>query len=410
MNFLLVALGTGGDIRPCIRLGGELRRRGHTVILAGPEHYQELAEAAGLDFASVLSRELYDDALSNPDFWHPRRFFGVVLQGLMVPATRPIVELGLSLPRNQEWRLVSTYLALPATCILQELLDWPRFCLWFAPAGIVSLEATPLICGWEWVTRMPRWIRWLFYRLNEVNIDRLVGPALREVRVGAGLTPAARVLAWMQAGAVHLWLFPRWFAAPAADWPTPGIQTGFLLGDEEALASELEAFLAAGPPPAVVTFGTGQKHGQASFRQAVAACRSLNLRVVVVSPHLPPTAPEADVFQVATAPFGALFARARVVIHHGGVGTAAQALAAGIPQLLVPMAHDQPDNAARLEALGAGLNLGSDGPTDMRTRLGRLLAQESPCARAANGLDLTCEALLAHYPGAPVSGVQLEQS
>src|SRR5213075_3040591 len=54
------------------------------------------------------------------------------------------------------------------------------------------------------------------------------------------------------------------------------------------------------------------------------------------------------------APFKKLFPRCRAVVHHGGVGTTAQALAAGIPQLMLPMAWDQPDNAMRVRRMGAG--------------------------------------------------------
>ena len=54
------------------------------------------------------------------------------------------------------------------------------------------------------------------------------------------------------------------------------------------------------------------------------------------------------------APFSAVLPRAAALVHHGGIGTAAQALAAGRPQLGMPMTFDQPDNAARLERLGVG--------------------------------------------------------
>jgi UDP:flavonoid glycosyltransferase YjiC (YdhE family) len=59
-------------------------------------------------------------------------------------------------------------------------------------------------------------------------------------------------------------------------------------------------------------------------------------------------------------PFAQIFPRCRAVVHHGGIGTAAQALAAGLPQLVVPRAHDQPDNARRLERLGVGARLRYD--------------------------------------------------
>ncbi len=53
-------------------------------------------------------------------------------------------------------------------------------------------------------------------------------------------------------------------------------------------------------------------------------------------------------------PFSKVLPRAAALVHHGGIGTTAQALAAGVPQLVVPFAHDQPDNAARVRRLGVG--------------------------------------------------------
>ena len=64
-------------------------------------------------------------------------------------------------------------------------------------------------------------------------------------------------------------------------------------------------------------------------------------------------------FYAAYAPFSALLPRLSLLIHHGGIGTSAQALAAGIPQTIVPFAHDQFDNAARLRRLGVSSTLAS---------------------------------------------------
>ena len=57
----------------------------------------------------------------------------------------------------------------------------------------------------------------------------------------------------------------------------------------------------------------------------------------------------------AYVPFSRVFPRCAAVVHHGGIGTCGQALAAGVPQLTMPLAFDQPDNATRLERLGVAL-------------------------------------------------------
>jgi UDP:flavonoid glycosyltransferase YjiC (YdhE family) len=78
-----------------------------------------------------------------------------------------------------------------------------------------------------------------------------------------------------------------------------------------------------------------------------------------------------------------VFTRAAAVVHHGGIGTSAQALAAGAPQLVMPMAHDQPDNAARLERLGVAATLAPKKfiGADVAQKLGLLISSEEVCAR-----------------------------
>ncbi len=95
-------------------------------------------------------------------------------------------------------------------------------------------------------------------------------------------------------------------------------------------------------------------HGGRLLAVALDACVALGRRAVVVTPfrdQLPTTLPPGT-RHVAYAPFGALLPRVAALVHHGGIGTSAQALAAGIPQIVAPFAHDQPDNAARLRRLG----------------------------------------------------------
>ena len=97
-------------------------------------------------------------------------------------------------------------------------------------------------------------------------------------------------------------------------------------------------------------------HGHEFFDAAAEACRLLGRRGLLLTrhtEHLPATLPPG-VIHVPYAPFSELLPRCAALVHHGGIGTTAQALAAGVPQLVMPMSHDQPDNAERLRKLGVG--------------------------------------------------------
>ena len=94
--------------------------------------------------------------------------------------------------------------------------------------------------------------------------------------------------------------------------------------------------------------------GRQFFDTAVEVCRRLGRRGILLTrhrAHLPPSLPP-EMVHVEYAPFSELLPRCAAIVHHGGMGTSAQAMAAGIPQLVTPMAHDQLDNAVRMEKLG----------------------------------------------------------
>jgi UDP:flavonoid glycosyltransferase YjiC (YdhE family) len=123
----------------------------------------------------------------------------------------------------------------------------------------------------------------------------------------------------------------------------------------------MRAFCEDGSPPIVFTLGTGMTHAAGFFRTAVAACNALGARGLLLTkyPDVIPTRLPSWVRHCAFAPFRQLLPLCAAVVHHGGVGTTAAALEAGCPQLVLPLAWDQPDNAARVAELGVGVTLGS---------------------------------------------------
>ncbi len=109
----------------------------------------------------------------------------------------------------------------------------------------------------------------------------------------------------------------------------------------------------------VVTAGTANAVSHDFFSAAILACSNIGQRAILVTAdprQLPPTLPDGMI-HAAYAPFAALLPRAAAFIHHGGIGSVSQALRAGVPQLIQPMAFDQFDNASRVVQLGAGREL-----------------------------------------------------
>jgi rhamnosyltransferase subunit B len=154
-----------------------------------------------------------------------------------------------------------------------------------------------------------------------------------------------------------LCLFPDWFGPMQPDWPPQTVHAGFPLWDERTLtpmAAEVEAFLQAGDRPIAFTPGSAMLHGQEFFQAAVEACERLGRRGILLTRHaeqLPKNLP-TSVRHFGFVPLSQLLPRASAIVHHAGIGTVGQGLAAGVPHVSMAMAHDQFDNAARLERLG----------------------------------------------------------
>jgi UDP:flavonoid glycosyltransferase YjiC (YdhE family) len=158
-------------------------------------------------------------------------------------------------------------------------------------------------------------------------------------------------------------MFSSVLANPQPDWPVNVCITGAMMynGEREAvLDPELSAFL-EGPPPVVFTLGTSAVAAAGRFYEVSAAAISrLGLRaVMLVGPYAEnrPARLSDRIHLAEFAPHSMLFARAAAIVHQGGAGTLQQALASGKPMLVVPHAHDQPDNARRAAALGVARTL-----------------------------------------------------
>jgi UDP:flavonoid glycosyltransferase YjiC (YdhE family) len=153
-------------------------------------------------------------------------------------------------------------------------------------------------------------------------------------------------------------LFSRALASKQPDWPPHVVITGSVFyNGPELLPPELDAFLNAGPPPIVFTLGSSAVATAGRFyEESLAAVRRLRVRAVLLTGgferNVPRDAADAETFVIDRAPHQLLFPRAAAVVHPAGAGTLAQALRAGRPMLVVPHAHDQPDNAARVTRLG----------------------------------------------------------
>ncbi len=406
MRFILNPVGSSGDVHPFVGLVRELKRLGHDVTLVAFEPFLELADQAGLGFASIMSTEDFKRLVQHPDLWHPLKGVRFLLRTLgdNMRSTYDVL--------SEVYERGSVIVGHPisfAARVLEEVHDAPGVTIHLAPSTIRSVERLPAVSpGWD-ADRLPTPLkRALVWLVDRLLADPCIEPALNAWRRDLGLPAVSRPFkSWLNSPRRVIGLFPDWFADRPSDWPNTMRLTGFPLFDEapnHELSPELEAFLDRGSPPIVFTPGSANAQATRFFEAAVDATTRLGRRALFLTRYpeqVPHDLPEHTRWE-AYIPLSLVLSRSAALVHHGGVGTLAQGFAAGVPQLVMPMAFDQPDNASRLERLRVGSWLRPHHFTGPRVaaKLARLLDDRgihAACQRwkesiaMATPLEATCD-------------------
>ena len=363
MTILVIAIGSYGDVLPLVRLALELQTRGHHVTFFTNDHFADLVQRAGLDFIALGTAAEYDSLANHPNLWHPRKGWKVIGSASVSDGLGRTYSILRERIVPGKTVMVSTTLGFAAR-LLQETDNIPTATVHLSPGVFHSAYQPPKMPGLP----LPEWLpvsfkRMMWTLLNHAFIDPVVKPRLNRFRQDLGLPPVSHIFHhWLHSPDLVLCLFPEWFAAPQPDWPAQTRMTGFPLFDdahEPTLPSGVQKFLDQGPPPLAFTPGSVNKQGQQFFEEAVKACQLLGRRGILLSLYseqLPPSLPDG-IQHFPYVPLSQLLPQCAALVHHGGIGTCAQALKAGLPQLIQPLAFDQFDNAARVRRLGVGTML-----------------------------------------------------
>jgi UDP:flavonoid glycosyltransferase YjiC (YdhE family) len=408
MRFILTPVGSTGDVNPFVGIGRVLKARGHEVLVVTAGPFGDLVRKAGLTFHETVTVEEYDAVSKHPDLWHPRRGLQVVL-GQVTLRLRQAYEHLETLHRPGRTVLVGHSLSF-STRVFEEVYGVPSATIHLAPSIFRSDFAQPAFAPGLDGSAWPVWVkRSLWWAIDRFMLDPNVIEPLNQWRRELGLPPVTRVFRdWVHSPRRVIGLFPDWFGKPQPDWPVPVRLTGFPLYDDSSqtsLPASLSRFLDNGPPPLLFTPGTANRSASQFFSAAIDATHRLGRRALLLtrySEHLPPLPPTAH--HEPFIPLSHVLPRCTALVSHAGIGTLSQGLAAGIPQLTMPMGFDQPDNATRLQRLGVArwvVPAKFDGDR-VAAALTDLLddSQTAPSCRrwaneirAHNALDETCDLL-----------------
>jgi UDP:flavonoid glycosyltransferase YjiC (YdhE family) len=349
-----------------------------------------------LNFVELGTDEQFRETIKNPDLWHKMRAFKTVF-GMSAELLEQTYDIIRDRYVPGKTIVAASSLSMGAR-IAQEHLGVPLATVHLQPSVIRTVHDVPKLPGLVMPSWFPKWMkRKVWEGGDKWFVDPVAAPPINALRKKLGMSPVSSILGtWWHSPNLIIGMWPEWFGPAQPDWPAQLRLVGFPLYDESGindLSTELDMWLNAGEPPIVFSTPSANVHAAEYFATSVEACTRLNRRGLLLTRHtdqiprnLPPHVRHFDY-----APFKALLPRAAALVHNGGVGTTAQALRAGVPQLIAPLAHDQFDNAWRVERLNVGCQINQ---SRYRTsRVVRILRQmlESTAMKAA------CAKIATHF-------------
>jgi UDP:flavonoid glycosyltransferase YjiC (YdhE family) len=390
-KIVFATIGSLGDLYPCLALAQELQCRGHQVVLASTPSYKYKVESLGIGFHPVRPAWNPTDPEIIRQCEDLRRGPEVLFRNIILPHLKATYEDLLAAATGTDLMIAGELVYAAPLVAEKSGIRWASIIL--SPCSFFSSHGPSLLVNVPWLLHFrkagsPAYRAMLnLCRLTTRHWWRPVRDLRREIGLREQCDPVFRD---KFSPDLVLALFSRCLAQPQPDWPSQTMQPGFIYYDQFKTdfdgSSDLTAFLAAGDPPLVFTLGSTAVHNPGNFYQASAeAAKQLGRRAILLGAKS--KSRNHDILALPYAPYSQIFPHAAAIVHQGGSGTTGQALRAGRPQLIVPYGWDQPDNAARVERLGAGLCLARTAYTvsSAAAKLQQLLSNDLFSINAATG-------------------------
>ncbi|MBE5929221.1 MAG: glycosyltransferase [Lachnospiraceae bacterium] len=345
-NMVIVTHWLDGDVIPFVRIGKELKQRGHDVTLITHCHFEKVAREAGLDFRAWDTPEEYallveemkgnktDNSKENSYSFENSEF----KQRYESNETR-LKEFNIIAEccKRKDTVLLCKNRSSIAAYLVAEKFKLPLATVMMNPAEIESM---------------------LLYEQLEGKNDL---PRLNELRSAVNLSSVGSWLQWESSAKKTFALWPNWYDTASEEWPSKIEAVGFPLekGKEETkkeVPEKFKVWLKKNPNPVVITGGTTKCINDKFYSSSISACGMSGKPTVVLTRYkefLPKKLPD-NVVWYDYLPLDMIMPKLGLIIHHGGMGTLSGALSAGIPQLILPCYVDRPHNANLINKLGVG--------------------------------------------------------
>ncbi|MHA7649723.1 glycosyltransferase [Mycobacterium sp. ML4] len=354
MKFAIVCYGTRGDVEPCAAVALELLRRGHEVRFAAPPNLLSFVESAGISAVPYGpdSRKQQSDEFAR-DFWRMLRTPNTFLRRGADFITKGWAEMSstlTSLARGTDL-ILSSWMYPGIAANVGDYHQIPVAVLNFVPLQVNSRLLPRLPAAVSRSAVSAAW--WMYWRMTERAEEA------QRLELGLPVSPPSRPKRHGDRGSLEIQayddlLFPGLAAEWAGKWPFVGALTMELPTDAD---DEVTSWIAAGKPPIYFGFGSRPVTSPADVIAMIStACAQLGERALICTAENDfPRTPRSDhVKVVRSVNHAAVFPACRAVVHHGGAGTTAASLRAGVPTLILWFTSDQPIFAGAVKRLKVG--------------------------------------------------------
>ena len=364
MRITIMAPGSRGDVQPYVALGAGLRRAGHSVRVVTTKDFASLVTAHGLevwpvdvDIQAAMQTRAAGAAMEGGGLISSFR----KLTEIARVGAHELLQVGMKAADGSDV-IVAGFGGMLVGASIAEKRGLP-----FVQAYNVPLTPTAAFPGvlLPWLSLWPRPIS---HRLSHAFTRQIVWQAARMAGNRArmellGLPPAPWRGAFERGASPRepvLYGFSPSVLPRPADWDARVHVTGYWFADEPdgwVPPQEVVRFLEEGPPPVYIGFGSmSVKEPEATTRLVLDAIAATGRRAIVHAgwAGLAATATPDDVLIVGSVPHAWLLPRVGAIVHHGGAGTTAAAIRAGVPSVVVPFHGDQPFWGGLTHTLGVG--------------------------------------------------------
>lgn len=336
MDIVFSVFGTYGDLIPSIAVAKQLKSLGKNVVFLSNEYYADLIRNEGIDFESVGTVEEYKAGMLKSGFGQTQKGNKILLKKTVFPSIKRQFDIVTSLNRGSSNLKVVTPGATNGAFMAAETLGLDIIKILFSPLYTCQYLAKPKVFSVNY--RYGFEMRALNSARNELGLKKLkcFSQTLEMERCAIGL-------------------YPDWFVG-SSGLLHPAVQpTAFTLfqPNKSTEQEKFDAFVGKYGPPIIFTAGTAIKTPKGFFEVSQSICEKLGVPGVFIGNYSNYPKHPDFICALPSIDMNKSLPQSRLIVHHGGIGTMAQVMNAGVPQIIVPRVNDQFYNASRATAFGS---------------------------------------------------------